>query len=345
MNKFLIGSVLGLVVLTVVVLYFSIGHMNLAPTPCNEKDVLVVGWDGSRRAKVEELLGNGELPNLQKLIDKGSYIQVNIHEGRTDTKAGWAQIWTGYSASRTGVYSNRKYRPIPAGWTAFERLRAQFGDSIRTAFVSGKINNIGARGPHKICENCKSRFDDTRGKTHYWDESKTPELKIKGEKPRYVEREGEPYFHAKPKLDFYQNALGESSHVMQAGLDWIEKNRDKPFLAFLHFEEPDELGHLYGENSTEYHQALINNDRNLAEILRRVPPAKNRPLITFVLSDHGFNPGEKEHGEAPETFWVSDMPGLVASADRRDFTPTLLQLYCLSTNAIDPPLDGRSLRP
>ena len=59
-----------------------------------------------------------------------------------------------------------------AGDTIFERLEEHFGsDQIVTAFIGGKINNIGARGPHEICVNCWKRYPDTREKTFWWEES------------------------------------------------------------------------------------------------------------------------------------------------------------------------------
>ena len=49
---------------------------------------------------------------MQKLIDEGILVEIDI-EGKTDTKAGWSQILSGYYPEVTGVYSNRQYQPIP----------------------------------------------------------------------------------------------------------------------------------------------------------------------------------------------------------------------------------------
>lgn len=306
---------------------------------------LIIGWDGSHRARVEKLLAEGRLPNLQELIATGTYIEARVGEARSDTKAGWAQIFTGYGANITGVRSNRDYKPIPTGLTIFERLKDRYEDRIQTLFLSGKINNIGARGPHRICLNCRSRFTDTRQKTRYWEEE-SPAPTKKGQAKEYAERAGEPYFNALQALDVYRNDLGSGDKVLAAAQEELAKLSGQAFLAFVHFEEPDELGHLFGEGSSEYTQALLNNDRRLPELLRLAREAASpRPLRFFLLSDHGFDPGKNSHKNAPETFWLADEAGFRRSADRRDFAPTLLQLYGFKLESLKPELDGRSLIP
>ncbi len=305
--------------------------------------VLAIGWDGSRRQTIERLLSEGRLPNLKELIEQGTYIKANVGEARSDTKAGWTQIFTGYSAATTGVHSNRDYQPIPAGLTIFERLKGRYGDGIHTLFLSGKINNIGARGPHKICINCKSRFDDTRRKTHYWDED-SPAPTRKGAPKQFAERSGEPYYNALKALDVYRNELGGGDNVLKAAIAELQAREGKPYFAFIHFEEPDEQGHLFGEASQEYIKALEDNDRRLKELLDFAHEhAGERELKIYVLSDHGFDERQNSHRNAPETFWVAGSKDVRGPADRRDFTPTLLELYGFETEAITPKLDGRSL--
>lgn len=304
---------------------------------------LVIGWDGSYRPRVEKLLAENQLPKLKSLVEQGTYIKVRVENARTDTKAGWAQIWTGYSASITGVHSNRDYAPIPAGLTIFERLKNRYGSRIQTLFLSGKVNNIGARGPHKICINCRSRFPDSRQKTRYWeDDSEAPTKK--GQPKEYAERAGEPYANALGALDVYQNGLGSGDRVLASARQELAKLKGQAFLAFVHFEEPDEQGHLFGENSKEYTGALMANDRRLPELLQAARDAAGeRELKIFILSDHGFDEGQRSHKEAPDTFWLAGGANFKGVADRRDFTPTLLELYGFDLKRIKPRLDGRSL--
>lgn len=302
--------------------------------------VLAIGWDGSRRQTVQHLLQEGRLPNLAALTTQGQWIDVTVREARTDTKAGWAQIFTGYSSDITRVRSNRDYAPIPPGLTAFERLKARYGAELRTLFISGKVNNIGARGPHQICANCRSRSDETRGKTGWWDENQDAPTK-NGEPRQFESRDGEPFMNALRAIDVYKNGLGAGVTVMQTATEALQ-GVDRPFFAFVHFEEPDEPGHRFGEGSEPYIRSLIENDRHLGELRRLIARVPN--CIVFVLSDHGFDEGRETHKDAPETFWVSSLKNLRGAADRRDFTPTLLELYGFNLENLHPQLSGRSLR-
>jgi hypothetical protein len=76
------------------------------------QNIILIGWDGTQRNHVRECLSRGELGNLKKLSSEGTLVAIDILRA-TDTKAGWTQILTGYEPEVTGVFSNRKYQPIP----------------------------------------------------------------------------------------------------------------------------------------------------------------------------------------------------------------------------------------
>jgi hypothetical protein len=107
------------------------------------QNIILIGWDGAQRNHVKESLGRGELVNLKKLSSEGKLVGIDILRV-TDTKAGWAQILTGYEPEVTGVFSNRKYQPIPKGYTVFERLEEFFGPE---EFVTDTLvrRRLGAR--------------------------------------------------------------------------------------------------------------------------------------------------------------------------------------------------------
>jgi len=312
------------------------------PAPAPRHSVLMIGWDGSRLEQIEKLLNAGELPNLKKLVDAGTFVRVKIRDGRTDTKAGWTQIFTGYDAQVTGVHGNRDYRPIPPGLTAFERLKARYGSKIATAFISGKVNNIGARGPHRVCINCQSRFEDTNKKTKWWDEASDAPPK-NGEVKKFEEKLGEPWLNALVAIDDYKNGLGAGENVLAKALEVLQRQQKQSFFTFVHFEEPDEQGHLFKEGSAEYVNAVKKVDGWTGKLLEAV---SNRDDVkVFILSDHGFNKGENNHRDAPDTFWAGGIRGMRGDADRRDFTPTILHLYDFPLDRIEPALNGRPLTP
>jgi predicted AlkP superfamily pyrophosphatase or phosphodiesterase len=305
--------------------------------------VLLIGFDGSERTAVINLLKQNKLPHLQSIINEGSYVDILVNEAATETKPGWSQVLTGYSSNVTKVFTNKFYEPIPLGYTIFERLKKEFGSNYKTFFVTGKTNNTGARGPHKICINCRNRFPDTHQKTGWWDETQNAPTK-KGVKAIYDSRKGEPYFNALKSIDLYKNSLYEAKHVADEGIKLLQKFQNNNFFGFIHFEEPDEQGHLYFEGSKEYKDSIIEADRNLGRVLKEIKNLKlEKQIKIFVTSDHGFDIGQGSHRNAPYIWMVSNVKILKKSGDRRDFTPTVLKLLGFNLSTIKPALNGNPL--
>ncbi|MCR4401500.1 MAG: alkaline phosphatase family protein [Firmicutes bacterium] len=134
------------------------------------KNAILISWDGVQREHLRELLDAGQLPNLEALIAEGAIVEIDVTH-KTDTKAGHAQMLTGYGPEVTGVFSNSVYRPIPKGYTIFERLEDEFGDDgIATIMVTGKGGNLGSQGPASearragmsIARRARSRSGGTR---------------------------------------------------------------------------------------------------------------------------------------------------------------------------------------
>ena len=307
-----------------------------------DKNFLLIGWDGVERSHLLELLDEKRLPNLQKMIDEGKFVSIDITEGNTQTKPGWSQILTGYNANFLGIPSNRIYKPIPPGFTVFERVEEYFGkENIDTIFIAGKFQNLGVRGPHWICLNCSGRSATTRKKLPWWDHDNSSDNR---DEKALAYREGDPYFYAKNQIDFFQNGLGNNFNVGNKALEVLENYKEKRFFAFIHFEEPDEPGHRFGENSDEYSNGIIQNDVWLGRIVEKLKEDKiYSKTIIFVLTDHGMDEGGFYHENAPYIFLVSSYNKLRDFGDRKDITPTILDMYGFDFETIEPPLHGKSL--
>ena len=107
-----------------------------------EWNVILISWDGTQRAHLMELYEQGLLPNLAALAQEGTAMPMEVRGHATDTKAGHAEILTGYGPEVTGIYSNRRFQAIPDGLTLFERLKARFGEDVATVAITGKKGNI-----------------------------------------------------------------------------------------------------------------------------------------------------------------------------------------------------------
>lgn len=307
------------------------------------KNILIIGWDGVERSRVLTLLEQKKLPQLQSLIDKGQFVNEDINDGMTETKPGWAQILSGYNTYQTGVLANYDYRPIPRGWTVFERLREKYHDKINLFMITGKADNVSARGPHRICMNCEHRDPSKRNYLNWATEPFNAPTKKKAP-AIIINMRGEPFFNAKKDLNAYQDLLGSEENVLNKTLELLENYQKKPFLGFVHFREPDESGHLTGEGSKEYLEDIEKNDQALGKILKKLNELQIADqTIIFVVSDHGFDRYGYEHDNAPETFIAVNLKEVYPIMDRRDLTPTILELFNIDAKDLAPKLEGKSL--
>ncbi|MHC4223778.1 MAG: alkaline phosphatase family protein [Planctomycetota bacterium] len=327
-------KVCGLAVLAIV---FAVPAWAGGETPRN---VILIGWDGAQRDHLHECLAREELPHLKKLGEEGAFVEIDI-EGTTDTKAGWAQILTGYLPEVTGVYSNRRYQPIPKGLTIFERLEAHYGpDNIVTLAVIGKKGNVDGDGPKKIRVK-EGKAAKKKGKKR----RRKPEGKIveeDGVKYRVVP--GKPYFHSKEGMDLFENGLKLDHIVGDRALRLIEDHKERRFFLFVHFAEVDHSGHKQGENSEEYTNALISNDYWTGRILAKLHQLNlHDKTLVYVTADHGFDEGKKAHKNAPSVFLATNDKRVTRGGLRQDIAPTIYERLGLDPAKFEPPLDGRPL--
>ena len=323
----------------------------MAATKNTPQSVLMIGWDGTRLSRIQELLKEKKLPHLQSIIDKGAFVEIAL-KTKTDTKAGWAEILTGYDYTVNHVKNNRFYDTIPKGLTVFERLKAKFGKNITTLLIAGKSTHLGIRGPHKVCQNCVARRPNVRELMEWWNEEKAKTLETVDKRERhFTPRGGEPYYNAYrfKSIDVYKNDLRAGENVLKFATSELEKLNDKRFFAFIHFQEPDEEGHLYGESSKQYKDAIVENDKRLGELLKSVDKfGINKNLKIFIVSDHGFDiigsgrPDDMEHDTdaARGTFLVADHPLARKNGDRPDIAAYVLKIFGQDISKLKPALKG-----
>ena len=312
------------------------GHCESTEAPQN--NVILFGWDGAQREHVKECLGRGELPALQSIAAQGSIVEIDALRV-TDTKAGWSQILTGCNPETSGIFSNGRYGPIPAGMTIFERLEDYFGkDNITTVAVIGKKGHVDADGPKKFRETAR-----TIRRRSLLRQRRAEGKVVVEEGIRYREIPAKPYFNAKDNMDLFINGLGENQAVGEKAIELLEQCRDSPFFFFVHFADVDHKGHKFGENSAEYNEALISCDRWTGEIVKKVREMGLEGKTTFyVTADHGFDEDTKGHADAPYVFLASSDPAIIRRGERADIAATILEKLGIPP-AEGWPLDGHTL--
>jgi arylsulfatase A-like enzyme len=313
-------------------------------TPARQRNAILISWDGALREHVNDCLKRKEMPNLARLIEEGRMVDVEISDHVTDTKAGHAQILTGYAPETTGVYSNTRFRPIPRGLSIFERLDQAFGKTgIATIMLTGKAMGLGPGAP---------RLPETESAIPEDVEPSEPDPKQtrREEKIRQAGEQnvsGQPFFVIKSSLTKWAGDLPrDANKVGQNALAFIERFASNGrFFFFIHFADADISGHQHGEASQEYNDALIALDAWLGRIVTQLKAKKiyDRTAV-YVTSDHGFDVATTHHGKASHTFLAGSDPQLVSFGDQRDITPTILQALGVDLDKLTPPLPGKSLR-
>jgi len=101
------------------------------------RNVVLIDWDGAARERVDRALAQKELPNLQKLIDRGVYVKIDV-EGAGNGDAAWTQLLAGYLPRQAASESDQP--PAAKGATVFDRLENHFGaDKFATlALIAGQ---------------------------------------------------------------------------------------------------------------------------------------------------------------------------------------------------------------
>lgn len=322
--------------------------------PAMANNAVLIGWDGAHRDHVKSLLKQEKLPNLQNLIDEGGLVDIEVTSGATDTKAGWSQVLTGYKPEASGVYSNGRFRDIPAGYSVFERLRAQFGaDKIATVAVIGKQYHCGEIDPP-----FKRPYDPAKDDPAKEESAKKGKAKkqpgagkarnrgrvVAENGANFVVFEGSPYYTMHNNVDQWRFGLVEDEKVGNEALAMLDKYGKKPLFFFVHFGEVDHQGHRFGEPSQQYDDAIISGDKQLGRIVEKLKElGVYQKTLIYVTADHGFDVGVKQHKDAPHVFLATNDKQVMRGGSRADITPTILDRLGVNTSQISPPLDGDSL--
>lgn len=110
---------------------------------------------------------------------------------------------------------------------------------------------------------------------------------------------------------------------------------------FVHFAQPDHLGHKHGEASQQYSDGIKEDDLWTGKIVTALKElAIHDKTLVYVVVDHGFNVGESGHRYAPYVFLATNDKRVNRNGVREDIAPTVLKRFGVDLTKIEPKLDG-----
>lgn len=84
----------------------SFALLGVAAAQSRPPALVYISWDGSPGWVIERLLGEGKLPNLQRLADEGVYVKRTVGNWPSVTAAGHAAVFAGAYGNVNGVTGN-----------------------------------------------------------------------------------------------------------------------------------------------------------------------------------------------------------------------------------------------
>ena len=269
-----------------------------APTARGPKAVILVVWDGTQRAHLQEMLRKGQLPNLGAFASENqpmTWPVIKTETCRPGSEAGYrtetgpanSAMATGLGYAGMGNWTNDDPHPIPDGRTLWEWFK---GRGYVTGIVSSKDEPFWPN----------STLNNARGDIDYWKVSRQPQ-----------------------------------SWITDNALAFIRAHAASRFFLWIHYRQPDSLGHAHGENSAEYTQGLVVDDgefgRLLAELKAR---GMTGDTVLILTTDHGFNEGGMQHdsctADTKDLFLAVNKRGASLAGCVRyqtDFAPCIWALY------------------
>ncbi len=267
------------------------------------RNVILIGWDGAQRAHLQECLGRGELPTIKALAEEGALVDIDVITGATDTKAGWTQILTGYHPEVTGVYSNGRYRDVPAGLSIFERLKKHFGPDFVCVAVIGKREHCGEiRAPFK------KQLTEEEAQKFLEEQKRLQEKKKAAAKLQAAQAAAQPGVQAQAEKPKQQAQPGQKQAAKKqpaqpgAGQQVLGRIVEEGGVKYLVFEgSPYYTMHKACE---VWEYGLMDDDKVGTLAIQLIEKYKDRPFFFFVHfasvdhQGHRFGENSKEYNDA-----------------------------------------------
>jgi arylsulfatase A-like enzyme len=166
-------------------------------------------------------------------------------------------------------------------------------------------------------------------------------FKARGYVTGMVSSKDEPFWpnttlnNARGEIDYWKVSRQPQSWVTDNALAFIRAQAGGRFFLWIHYREPDSIGHGLGENSPEYSQGLVVDDQEFGRLVAELRASGILGQTVLILTtDHGFNEGGMQHdtcsADTKNLFLAVSRKGAPLSGCIRyqtDFAPCIWALY------------------
>jgi hypothetical protein len=288
-----------------------------ANSPPDETRVILFLWDGTQRSHFLELYDTGLLPNLRVLVENGGLLRTDL-----------------------AIHSETC---LPGSGDGYLTQTGPANSAILTGYGYPDQGNQSNVDPHPIPEgytfyerlqaaNADTQTGVVCGKAEeYW-----PTI---------------PLANAAPTVSYWFQGEAPPETLTEYADDFLTQYAGSSFFLYVHYAEPDTAGHAFGENSPEYTQALVADDRELGQVMSYLSQLGIRDLTrVLVTTDHGFLEGGHNHNvcnDDDRNVWIAaDQAVLISKLGidtyQTSLTPTLFDIFGLDKN-VEPRFPAQSL--
>ncbi len=149
---------------------------------------------------------------------------------------------------------------------------------------------------------------------------------------------------ARQAIDTFDAGSRPSTVVGPLALAAIEKYKERRYLAFFHFLDPDSAGHGYGRDSAQYRNATVVCDEWLGAMVEALKKQKlEGATLFYVMADHGFDPGGRMHSNAPDSWLATNDKTVTKGGTIADVPATILARFGVDVAGLKPELLGKPL--
>jgi predicted AlkP superfamily phosphohydrolase/phosphomutase len=253
----------------------------------SENKALVIGLDGADWDVIKPLIREGEMPNLEKLMEDGGY--GNLTSTRPiESPVAWSSMTTGTTPGKHGIYGfidreGEQFLPTTAEDVKQPRVWDKVGERGKVVVM----NVPQTFPPSEVNGSLVSSYLSIKERGYTYPESLQKELEDINYKIEALEGGYQP-----DRRDEFLEGLNTTVEKRTEAFTQQLNKTDNWKLGFVVYTGLDRLQHYFWEemkqNDEKYGGEIESHYMKLDEEIGKLLKHKDETTTVFVVSDHGF---------------------------------------------------------